>query len=451
MRRPRSQVLLLAVTLLSVSLPSFAGNKLIQLDTVPPGAQVEINGSMSCVTPCSIRVPGYYFGKKRTAFSSHGIEPIHARFTKQGYVPKTVDLTTELLHWRNLYGNNLYDYYLMKGDQFKFQMDSVQEFIPSNAPAPTTTEMARATTSLPLKSTEEVVREALPAVVAISTSKGSGSGFFVTSDGVVVTNAHVVQGETSVTVLMSSGKSLESTHIYADEGRDLALIKVQVKDGPFLKLSLSSPATGSDVVAIGTPGAHDVTGTLLLPNTVTKGIVSGIREFPEDTTASVAGRAGLWIQTDATINHGNSGGPLLNRSGEVVGINTLAFTATGTPGLNFALASSELAKILQSRFGVQPSRPAPVSTQSDLVQASSTTSSAVRVATDASTVSFISVPSGADIQVDGQFLGSAPAELPLTLGQRTIKISKKGFKPYERTIQVLSSGSQRITAELEPD
>ena len=73
------------------------------------------------------------------------------------------------------------------------------------------------------------------------------------------------------------------------------------------------------------------------------------------------------------------------------------------------------------------------------------------VATDASTVSFISVPSGADIQVDGQFLGSAPAELPLTLGQRTIKISKKGFKPYERTIQVLSSGSQRITAELEPD
>ncbi len=55
-----------------------------------------------CVTPCSIKVPGYYFGKKRTVFSSHGIEPIRVRFTKDGYVPKTVDLTTGPIHWHNL-------------------------------------------------------------------------------------------------------------------------------------------------------------------------------------------------------------------------------------------------------------------------------------------------------------------------------------------------------------
>ena len=188
-----------------------------------------------------------------------------------------------------------------------------------------------------------------------------------------MTSAHVVQGESSATVIMASGKSLESTHLYVDEVRDLALIKVPVKDNPFLKLDLTPPPTGSDVIAIGTPGAHDVNGVLMLPNTVTKGIVSGVREFPETTTSSVSGRAGVWIQTDATINHGNSGGPLLNRSGEVVGINTLAFTATGTPGLNFALSSTELAKMLQRQFGIQqPSGSPPINRDTNAVQAGST-------------------------------------------------------------------------------
>jgi len=96
----------------------------------------------------------------------------------------------------------------------------------------------------------------------------------------------------------------------------LALIKVNVRDVDFLTLSQTLPMQGSDVIAIGTPGAHDAPGVLLLPNTVTKGIVSGVRQFSDSTVANVPGRAGTWIQTDATINHGNSGGPLLNRSGE---------------------------------------------------------------------------------------------------------------------------------------
>lgn len=65
-------------------------------------------------------------------------------------------------------------------------------------------------------------------------------------------------------------------------------------------------------------------------------------------------------------------------------------------------------------------------------------------------VSFVSNPAGADIEVDGKFLGSTPAELPLTLGLRMIRVSKKGFKPYQRTVQVLSGGAQKISVDLEP-
>jgi serine protease Do len=251
---------LLIVWLFFHSIPMSAGDKSIQLETLPPGAQVEVNGSVTCVTPCSIKVPGYYFGKKRTAFSSHGIEPIRVRLTKEGYVPKTVDLTTGPIHWHNLYGNNVYDYYLMSADKFKFQLDAVQDFVPGDAATPSV--LAASSTSPPaIGSIEEIVRQTLPAVVGVSTSKGSGSGFFVTPDGMVVTNAHVVQGESGATVVMASGRSVESSHLYIDEDRDLALIKVDVKDIPFLRLSVVPPAPGSDVIAIGTPGAHDVTGT----------------------------------------------------------------------------------------------------------------------------------------------------------------------------------------------
>jgi serine protease Do len=73
------------------------------------------------------------------------------------------------------------------------------------------------------------------------------------------------------------------------------------------------------------------------------------------------------------------------------------------------------------------------------------------IAATAATVSFVSTPAGADIEVDGVFSGSTPAELPLALGQRVIKVSKNGFKPYQRNIQVLNGAAQRIAADLEPE
>jgi S1-C subfamily serine protease len=440
--------------LLIVALPAFAGEKQVHVDSIPEGAQVEVNGSVTCTTPCVIDVPDYYFGKKRTAFSNHGIEPIRVRLTKEGYVPKSADLTTGPIPWKNLYGNNLYDYYLMTAEQYRFLLDPVQDLLPTSPPNQTVP-VGNPVPGNKL-STEEIVRKTSPAVVQVSTSRGSGSGFLVTPDGLVVTNAHVVEGEGTATVITSSGKAVETSLIYVDGERDLALLKIAAQNQPYLTLQLSLPTTGSDVVAIGTPGANDATGPLLLPNTVTKGIVSGIRRFSEDTTQSVPWRAGTWIQTDATINHGNSGGPLLDGAGEVIGINTLAFGGTGTPGINFSLASSELAKMMQTRLGVSPSSvlpPQPANSAGATLmavsakgEASATDAASIRVS-----VTVVSVPDGADIEVDGALMGSTPAVLPLQPGQRVVSMSKKGFKPYQRNVQVLAGGTQRISADLEPE
>ena len=118
--------LLVSLPLLFTGFFAFAGDKSVEIDTIPAGAQVELNGSVTCVTPCFIKVPGYYFGKKRTAFATHGVQPIRVRLTKDGYVPKSAELTIGPIQWKNLYGNNLYDYYLMSSDHFNFQLDSAQ-------------------------------------------------------------------------------------------------------------------------------------------------------------------------------------------------------------------------------------------------------------------------------------------------------------------------------------
>ncbi len=84
-----------------------------------------MNGSVTCTTPCSIEVPANYFGKKHTALSSHGVEPIRVRLTKEGYTPRSVELTNGPIHWSSLNGAKSYDYYLIDSERFTFQLDAV--------------------------------------------------------------------------------------------------------------------------------------------------------------------------------------------------------------------------------------------------------------------------------------------------------------------------------------
>ena len=160
---------------------------------------------------------------------------------------------------------------------------------------------------------------------------GGGSGFFITSDGLIVTNRHVVdQKDVDYTVYTNDGKKHTATVVARDPVLDIALIKITGSGFPFLTLGNSdSLEVGHTVVAIGNALAE-------FRNTVSVGVVSGLSR--SITTGDNTGKTELLdhvIQTDAAINPGNSGGPLLNLKGEVIGVNVAV--AQGSQSIGFAL------------------------------------------------------------------------------------------------------------------
>ncbi len=157
-------------------------------------------------------------------------------------------------------------------------------------------------------------------------AQGQGSGFIISPDGYIVTNAHVVDGASQVTVRLADGREMPARTIGVDPRSDVAVVKVDADGLPTLAMGDSDQLeVGQWVLAVGSPFG--------LPGTVTSGIVS----------AQGRSRVGIadyenFIQTDAAINPGNSGGPLLNLRGEAVGINTAIFSRTGAfNGIGFAI------------------------------------------------------------------------------------------------------------------
>ncbi len=157
--------------------------------------------------------------------------------------------------------------------------------------------------------------------------RGTGSGFIFSADGLVMTNAHVVDGADTVTVVLKDGRNLSGKVLGQDSLTDVAVIKVDAKDLPAVKMGDSDQLRpGEWAIAIGNP--------LGLDNTVTAGIISATGRTSGDI--GVPDKRVGFIQTDAAINPGNSGGPLLNRSGQVIGMNT-AIIGGGAQGLGFAI------------------------------------------------------------------------------------------------------------------
>lgn len=155
--------------------------------------------------------------------------------------------------------------------------------------------------------------------------QGVGSGFIVSADGYVLTNAHVVKGADEVTVRLTDRRDFPAKIIGVDSRTDVALLKIEATKLPVVRIgSPDSVKTGNWVAAIGSPFG--------LENTVTAGIVSAkSRSLPSDSYVP-------FIQTDVAVNPGNSGGPLFNLNGEVVGINSQIYSRTGGyMGLSFAI------------------------------------------------------------------------------------------------------------------
>ncbi|HKA42905.1 MAG TPA: DegQ family serine endoprotease [Burkholderiales bacterium] len=180
--------------------------------------------------------------------------------------------------------------------------------------------------------------------------RGLGSGFIVSSDGLVLTNAHVVSSGSEVTVRLTDKREFKAKVVGTDPQTDVAVLKIDARDLPTVKIGdPSAVRVGEWVVAIGSPYGFE--------NSVTAGIVSAkARALPDGTYVP-------FIQTDVAVNPGNSGGPLFNMKGEVIGINSQIYSRTGGyQGLSFAIpidvaahVQSQLVqygKVTRGRIGV---------------------------------------------------------------------------------------------------
>jgi len=210
---------------------------------------------------------------------------------------------------------------------------------PSSAPA------------VPLTSIADVVAKVKPSVVAISTEmtardifnrpvtqSAAGSGWIIGEDGYIVTNNHVVEDSTVVTVVLDDGQSFQAEKVYTDRLTDLAVIKIAASGLPVAETGNSSALrVGDGVVAIGNSLGMGISAT------------SGIVSAAGVSLSESAGQTMLdLIQTDAAINPGNSGGPLVNMAGQVIGINSIKIATVGVEGMGYAISINQALPIIDS-------------------------------------------------------------------------------------------------------
>lgn len=189
----------------------------------------------------------------------------------------------------------------------------------------------------PSLTAQEVYRQVNPAVAVVLADLGDGSasvgtGVIFSQDGYLITNYHVVEGGQECTVALDSGRSYEAKYVAGDADSDLAVLKVEGQDLPAAVFGDSDLLTvGDKVYAIGNPLGVELRGTL------TDGIVSAI-----DRDVEVEDRTMTLLQTNAALNSGNSGGPLINEYGQVVGINVIKMSSdySTVEGLGFAIPSA---------------------------------------------------------------------------------------------------------------
>src|SRR5258708_7148640 len=403
----------------------------LQITSNPSGATVELDGVIVGTTPLEKDFPGGYFHKTRTSMGSRLEHPIVARISLAGYASREIKLTEGPMNWISLNGRNRGEYWLFKSDHFEVELKAISETFTGGI----TAKVFDSSIALaPELSLEELVRRSKPAVVYLKASDKSGSGFFVTGTGVIVTNAHLARGEETLHTLLSARREFEGRVVYIDPDLDIALVKVAVSAGeselPHLKLAdASTIRQGENVLAIGNPG-----DAMLF--SVTKGIVSAVGQFPDVGP-------GTWIQTDTPINPGNSGGPLLNSRGEVIGINTQKLIKKNVSGIGFALSATDLLDVLHRFY------PNAVPLAEKL---SAPTRSVESIAAPPPAEGFgivvLNGPKGAEIWLDQAFVGSVPAKLKLSAVQHLIVLKVRGHADWIRSITVQKDSEVTLEPEL---
>lgn len=202
----------------------------------------------------------------------------------------------------------------------------------------------------------DIYKKVIPSVVSItatsSNAVSTGTGIIMSSDGYIITNYHVVSGAELVTVLLDNDQEFEATRVGGDETSDLAVLKIEAAGlTPAEFGSSDSVEVGDAVVAIGDPLGTELRGTM------TDGIICGLKR-----DVQVGDRTMTLMQTDAALNSGNSGGPLVNMAGQVIGINTMKISSyyTSVEGIGFAIPISTAKPIVDELLekGYVSGRPA---------------------------------------------------------------------------------------------
>lgn len=240
---------------------------------------------------------------------------------------------------------NVNTYQMTKTDHFNFQNASnkiisnlfsqlkFQELLTDTSEMKRENNFTNLTISKPIKIVEKI-SDSKKASVTIKNQKGHGSGFFISNEGYILTNYHVIRDTTNQKVILNDGKEYNFKVLRYSKIKDLALIKIDIKNEFSFSLEEKLPLDGDNIFAIGTPSSSQ------LNQSISRGIVSGIRKNNNSTL----------IQTDASINAGNSGGAITNESNQVLGMVSSKLYGFGIEGISFAIPSNEIISQLKIIF-----------------------------------------------------------------------------------------------------
>lgn len=186
------------------------------------------------------------------------------------------------------------------------------------------------------KSCVSSIEQAVEASVTIKTKDGHGSGFLISDDGYIITNYHVISDSAKLEVILHDGTKIPTRIIRYNKEADMALLKIEKKNFvPFMIPEAETAVIGREIYVIGTPSAQDLSQTL------TKGIISSVRKQSNGSKV---------IQADASISPGNSGGPLIDKDGKLLGVVNAKLVGMGVEGISFAMPVNEITKALMLKL-----------------------------------------------------------------------------------------------------